>query len=97
VAAQTPSRHFASRASDRRAAWESTRGSFPEQWRDASFVFDTLTYLTADELESIGAEFIAIIDRYAERVADRSKRPDDALPVAVVAHGHPLPPHQSGN
>jgi DNA-binding transcriptional ArsR family regulator len=97
VAAQTLSRQIASRASNRRDAWEATRGSYPKQWRDASFVFDTLTYLTVDELESIGAEFIAIIDRYAKRVADRSKRPDDALPVAVIAHGHPLPPHPSGN
>jgi DNA-binding transcriptional ArsR family regulator len=97
LAAQTLSRQMASRSSDRRDAWEATRGSYPKQWRDASFVFDTLTYLTVDELESIGTEFIAIIDRYADRVTDRSKRPDDALPVALVAHGHPLPPHPSGN
>jgi DNA-binding transcriptional ArsR family regulator len=97
VAAETLSRHFASRASARRATWQATRGSYPKQWRDASFVFDTLTYLTADELESMEAAFLAIIDRYVERVADRSKRPDDALPVAIVSYGHPLPPLPSGN
>ena len=91
MAAQTLSRQMASRSSDRRDAWEATRGSYSKQWRDA------LTYLTADELESIGAEFIAVIDRYADRVSDRSKRPENALPVALVAHGHPLPPHPSGN
>jgi DNA-binding transcriptional ArsR family regulator len=97
IAAQTLSRHIAARALERRAEWEATRTSFPQEWRDASFAFDSLLYLTADELEAVGGELLALLDRYAERGPDRSKRPAGAYPVALVAHGHPLPPSPSGN
>jgi predicted ArsR family transcriptional regulator len=96
-AAQALSRHVAARAFERRAEWEATQSSFPQEWRDASFVFDSLVYLTAEELDTVGREFLAVLDRYAERGADRSKRPAGAYPVAVVAHGHPLSPSPSGN
>ena len=33
-------------------------------------------YLTAEELEAVGHEFLAILDRYADRVPDRAKRPE---------------------
>ena len=91
------SRHFAARALERRAEWEATRTSFPKQWRDSSFAFDSLVYLTADELDTVGHEFLAILDRYADRGPDRAKRPAGAYPVAIVGHGHPLPPSPSGN
>jgi DNA-binding transcriptional ArsR family regulator len=97
VAAQTLSRHFAARAFERREEWEATRASYGPEWRDASFVFDSLLYLTADELDAVGREFLAIVERYTERGSDRAKRPAGASPVAIVAHGHPLPPSPSGN
>jgi hypothetical protein len=97
VAAQTLSRHFAARALERRAQWDATQSSFPPEWRDASFVFDSLVYLTAEELDTVGREFLAILDRYVERGPDRSKRPAGAYPVTIVAHGHPLSPSPSGN
>jgi DNA-binding transcriptional ArsR family regulator len=97
VAAQTLSRHVAARALERRVEWEANRTSFPKRWRDSSFAFDSLVYLTAAELEAVGHELLAIIDRYSDRIPDRAKRPEGAYPVAIVAHGHPLPPSPSGN
>ncbi len=97
IAAQTLSRHLAARALERRAEWEATRMSFPQRWRDSSFAFNSLVYLTAAELETVGQELLAILDRYSDRVPDRAKRPEGAYPVAIVAHGHPLPPSPSGN
>jgi DNA-binding transcriptional ArsR family regulator len=97
VAAHALSRHFADRAYERRAEWDATQASFPPEWRDASFAFDSLVYLTAEELDSVGREFLAILDRYIERGPDRSKRHAGAYPVAVVSHGHPLPPSPKGN
>jgi len=96
VAAQTLSRQFAQRSHDRWANWEVTRGAFPREWREANFRFDTLTYLTAGELDAVGEEMLAIIDRYADRI-DRAKRPEGAYPVAISGHGHPLEPSPSGN
>ena len=96
-AAKGLSRYFAQRALERREIWEATRSSYPKEWRDASFVLDSLTYLTADELQSVGEELMAILDRYADRVADRAERPAGAKPVAIVATGHPVAPTPSGN
>ncbi|MET0143730.1 MAG: helix-turn-helix domain-containing protein [Ilumatobacteraceae bacterium] len=95
--AQSLSRHLAQRAIDRRETWEATRATYSQGWREAAFTFDTLVYLTDDELRSVGQEIMAIVDRYVERVADRTTRPDGALPVAIVATGHPLTPTPSGN
>jgi DNA-binding transcriptional ArsR family regulator len=97
AAAQGLSRFFAERSFERRQMWEATNSSYPKAWREASFVLDSLTYLTADELQSVGEEIMALLDRYADRVADRSKRPAGANPVAIVASGHPVAPTPSGN
>ena len=62
-----------------------------------SFVFDAMTYLTVAELKAVGEEIMAIIDRYADRLADHSKRPAGSSPVSVIATGHPLAPTPAGN
>ena len=91
------SRHLAQRATDRRETWDATRATYPAAWRDAAFTFDALTYLTADELGTVNQEIMAIVDRYIDRVPDRARRPAGALPVAIVATGHPLAPTPAGN
>jgi DNA-binding transcriptional ArsR family regulator len=91
------SHQFAVRSMRRREVWEATQASYPKEWRDASYVFDSVTYLTAEELRTVGEEIMAIIDRYSARVADRDLRPGDAYPVALVSTGHPLAPTPSGN
>ncbi len=91
------SRFFAQRAFDRRQTWEATNMSYPKAWREAAFTFDHLSYLTVDEMRTVGEEILAILDRYADRVADRSQRPEDAKPIAIVATGHPIAPTPAGN
>jgi DNA-binding transcriptional ArsR family regulator len=90
-------RNMAQRAFDRRNEWELTRSSYAREWRDASFECFTTTYLTADELQELGAEMTRLLDRFADRTADRDLRPNGAMPVTVVIHGHPLPPTPAGN
>ena len=46
VAANALSNFFIDRNRDRRRAWNETYTSFPKPWRDASFAFDSLTYMT---------------------------------------------------
>ncbi len=74
-----------------------TRASYPKEWRDAAFSYDTVTYLTADELAALDAEIGEVIDRYRARLVDRSARPDGAKPVALSGFGFPLPPTSKGN
>ena len=97
AAAAGLSRHFAQRAYERRETWDATRSSYPRAWREASFVFDAMTYLTVAELKAVGEEIMAIIDRCSDRLADHSKRPAGSSPVSVIATGHPLAPTPAGN
>jgi len=76
--------------------WWSRRLTYPVKWRRAAFMTDTVRYLTAEELTSIMEEIIAIYDRYADREA-KGKRPAEALPIHLHAHGHPIPPTPAGN
>jgi DNA-binding transcriptional ArsR family regulator len=88
---------FAQRTFDRRREWEITRSSFPKEWRRAEFTFDAMTYLTPAELQQLGDEIHTLLNRYIERLTDRSTRPDGAGPVSFSATGYPIPPTARGN
>jgi predicted ArsR family transcriptional regulator len=88
---------FAQRTFERRREWEVTRASYPKAWRDADFTYDAVAYLTPAELAELGAAIRRLLDPYAERLLDHSKRPADAGPVALSATGYPIPPTARGN
>lgn len=90
-------RSIAQRAFDRRNEWELTRSTYDSSWRQAAFEHFALTYLTADELDELGQEMLGLLQRFADRVADRDRRPAGSLPVAIQFHGHPIPPTPAGN
>jgi DNA-binding transcriptional ArsR family regulator len=89
-------RTFLERSHDQLRQWWSRRFAYPMQWRRAAFMTDRVTYLTAAELAELAEELVGIFDRYRDR-SDKAHRPDGALPVHLYAHGHPVPPTQSGN
>lgn len=76
--------------------WRARKPSYPVNWRKASFFSTVQTYLTADELTQLSADILALTRAYEDRVEKR-KRPGDALPVQLVAFGHPMQPTPSGN
>jgi DNA-binding transcriptional ArsR family regulator len=88
---------FAQRTFERRREWDLTRASYPKKWREAEFTFDTMTYLTPAELTQLGEAIHALINRYSERLTDRTTRPADARPVAFSATAYPIPPTARGN
>jgi predicted ArsR family transcriptional regulator len=96
VAGEALARTILERTFNQMRDWMSRRASYPEKWRNAGFMTNSVKYLTADELSAIMDEIVTIFDRYADR-DDKAKRPDGALPVRLYAHGHPLPPTPSGN
>lgn len=77
--------------------WAARRHLFEASWRAAGYLTDTITYLTADELDALGDEVTALLHRYAERTMDKSLRPPGSKPVRLTAWGHPLPPMPSGS
>lgn len=72
--------------------WWSQRRGYSKKWRAAAFSNHSTLYLTAEELERLGEATIELIKPYVARSADKSLRPAGALPVGVLAFGHPLPP-----
>ncbi len=78
-------------------AWWSARRSYPMKWRRAAFSTHGMTYMTAEEMEQLSEQVSDLLGRYRDRTRDKSLRPPDALPVHLVAFGHPLPPLRSGN
>jgi DNA-binding transcriptional ArsR family regulator len=96
TAGEALERTFSQRMVEQLREWWSRRLAYPVKWRRAAFVSDTITYLTAEELSEVMEDILAIHDRYRDR-DDKRNRPEDAQPVRLYAHGHPLPPTPSGN
>jgi DNA-binding transcriptional ArsR family regulator len=96
AAGEALERTFMGRSYDRLREWWSRRRGYPAEWRRAAFISDSVTYLTVEELGAISDEITEIFSRYRDRNA-RKLRPEDALPVHLVAYGHPLPPTDLGN
>jgi DNA-binding transcriptional ArsR family regulator len=88
---------FADQAYSRLRTWFARRASYPRQWRDAAFTADSIGYLTAEEMSTLGDEVAELFGRYRNRVLDKELRPADAEPVKLVAFGHPIPPTPAGN
>lgn len=96
IASEALERTFLDRITSQMREWWSHRLAYPEKWRRAAFVTNTVRYLTPEELSAVMGEIQAIYDRYRDRQSEEN-RPAEALPVALHAHGHPLPPTPSGN
>ena len=96
AAGEALERTFVDRTYGQLREWWSRRLAYPVKWRRAAFMTDTVAYLTDRELGQMMEEVIAVYRRYADR-DEPAKRPADALPVHLYAHGHPLPPTPSGN
>jgi len=76
--------------------WLSTRRDYSTEWQEASFLSNTLTYLTPSELAALSDDVVELFLRHRDRIEKRS-RPEGALPVRLAAFGHPLPPTEAGN
>jgi DNA-binding transcriptional ArsR family regulator len=88
---------FADRAYSRLRTWWARRASYSRQWRDAAFTADSIGYLTAEEMATLGDEISDLLRRYRERVINKELRPAGAEPVQIVAYGFPIPPTPTGN
>lgn len=76
--------------------WMSARHGYSADWQTAAFLINSVTYMTAAELEALSSELTEIYARHIDRIEQRN-RPEGALPVRLTAQGHPLPPTPAGN
>jgi hypothetical protein len=63
----------------------------PERWREAAQMSSGLLFLTVEELERFGEEYLALVNRYIDRTADPSGRPPGSRAVRRLAFAVPLP------
>jgi DNA-binding transcriptional ArsR family regulator len=59
-------------------------------WGEVSTVTQSATWLTRDELDEVNAEIRAVLERYADRIADPARRPPGSRLCELVAWGAPL-------
>jgi DNA-binding transcriptional ArsR family regulator len=73
-------------------AWQSTRNTASEAWRDASFATQSWDFLTVEELAELRRELMEVLERTVLRHADRidpARRPPGAQPIRFVAWAFP--------
>jgi predicted ArsR family transcriptional regulator len=90
VALTSLTRMFQERAVDRLRQWWRTEAAFPRRWRRAAQSKQTVWWVTPEELEELGAELLALLHRYHERIEDPTQRPAGAAPVEFLAFAYPL-------
>lgn len=60
------------------------RPALPTAWQRATGTQQFLLHVTAEELEALNAEVMAVLTRYHDRVGDPARRPADARTVEAV-------------
>jgi DNA-binding transcriptional ArsR family regulator len=91
-------RMWRERVLDRYRTWLETRAMYPKQWRQAAAESQHIFYLTAEELEALNAEVLALLlPRFRERLTDPAQRPAGSLPVELMMFSYPMtmPPQES--
>ena len=99
IAAGALSRVIRERQLDRYRTWLETKATYPRQWRAAAGDSEFVFYLTAEELEQLSDELVALLrPRGMERLTDPSKRPPGSVPVEMLVFSYPLsPPAATGD
>jgi DNA-binding transcriptional ArsR family regulator len=72
-----------------RRTWEANKVNEAPEWQDASFIRQSITWLTADELAEAKEVIHEMVLRHYDRAIDPAKRPKGSRPVRFVAWGNP--------
>jgi len=93
IAATALSRVLRERQLARYETWLQTKAAYPRRWREAADESEWGAYLTAEELEQLNDELVAMLrSRFHERLADPSKRPPGAALVEMLIFSYPISP-----
>lgn len=65
-------------------------GSEPPEWRDAAQLSSGLLFLTREELEQFGEDYLALVTRYIDRIEDPRRRPPGSRLVRRFAFAVPV-------
>jgi DNA-binding transcriptional ArsR family regulator len=71
-----------------RQAWDGRRAEEKPEWISAAFAVQTISWLTAEELEAVGEQVREVLFQFNDRL-DPAKRPEGSRPVRFIAWGNP--------
>jgi predicted ArsR family transcriptional regulator len=89
LAGRAMSKVFFARQDEVLQDWLDAAYTEPAEWRDAAFVNQSATWLTAEELAQIDKEIRPILTRYFDRFSDPSRRPPGSRLVRFLLWGVP--------
>ena len=90
VAAKSLERMVLARALNRLQNFYNTRSSYPKAWQESSGSYENILMISLEELQALEEEFMAIFNQYRVRLADKTLRPADSLPVEVLLFAYPM-------
>jgi DNA-binding transcriptional ArsR family regulator len=91
IAARALARLARERQLTRLDTWLQTQSAYPPSWRHAARESEHLIFATAEEVSRLGDEFSSLLEeRFGERAATPSARPEGALPVEVLTFAYPV-------
>jgi DNA-binding MarR family transcriptional regulator len=64
----------------------------PPEWRHGTGMSAATAFLTAGELAEVRRDIVAVLDRHAERLRDRTARPEGAREVRLLLAASVVPP-----
>jgi DNA-binding transcriptional ArsR family regulator len=67
------------------------RSAQPDEWRRVTGVDQFTLYVTPEEMKAFNDEILGLLDRYRERIADPSKRPEGSRPIEHVSFYYVVP------
>jgi DNA-binding transcriptional ArsR family regulator len=70
-------------------AWEASEPEAPAEWREAAFVTQAMSWLTAAELAEINKTVMGLLLKSMDRLTDHATRPPGSRPVRFIAWGIP--------
>jgi predicted ArsR family transcriptional regulator len=82
-------RLFADRYLDRAERGLRARPDLPAQWQRATGTSQFILHVTAEELEALHEEVIAVLTRFHERVGDPANRPAGARTIEALLLAYP--------
>ena len=67
------------------------RAAMPEEWRRVTGMDQFTLYVTPDEMKAFNDEMLALCDRFRERLADPSTRPEGSRAIEHVSFYYLVP------
>jgi DNA-binding transcriptional ArsR family regulator len=67
-----------------------TKASLPKEWQEASDSMQAVIYVTPEELREVNTQLISLLQSFHPRLENHSLRPENAMPIELLAFAFPV-------